>query len=462
MTLRARLSAGFIGLLLVVGGLLGVVLVRSSRTVLVSQLDTELREVSSRAQGTDDRAGLLGDDSDDGAASPGLESRSVATLLVSSDGTVVRANPSGFNDDPDPLPDPSGYSVAPGTIQTIPSVDRRMHYRAVASLGQDGSIALYAVAMTGVDSAVKAVVATLLWPGMALLALGGIATWLTVRAALEPVEEMAETAALIAGGDLSRRVSGSTGSAEIDGLAVAFNEMLGQIEGAFARESQIKDQLKRFVSDASHELRTPLFALQGYAELYQQGALTDPAQLDNAMRRIASGSARMQGLTEDLLLLARIDEHRPDRVEDVDLSGVVNDVVGDARAIDPAREFEVETPDSLVVSGDPRRLAQVVTNLLTNASTHTPPGTPVTVGLHSEGNDAVLDVIDDGPGLEPELLEAVFDRFYRGDASRARNTGGTGLGLSIVAAIVDSHGGGVSASNEPGRGARFTVRLPLP
>jgi two-component system, OmpR family, sensor kinase len=461
MTLPARLSAGFIILLLVVGCSLGLVLVRVSRAVLVSQLDAELHEVASRAEHSDDGGGLIGNDGDD-AASPGFDRRSVAAVMVSPEGIVVRAVASGFGDDPDPLPDYARYSSSTGAVETISSSDGQMHYRALSTRFQDGSMLLYAIPMTDVDSAIHALVTTLVWTGLALLALGGFATWLTVRAALSPVERMAETAAQIAEGDLSRRVPESTGSPEIDGLAVAFNDMLGQIEGAFTREQGIKDQLKRFVSDASHELRTPLFALQGYAELYRRGALKDPAQMDNAMSRIASGSARMQELTEDLLLLARIDEHRLDRIEDVDLSSLVDDVVDDARAIDSNRVYEVERPDHLFVHGDPSRLAQVLTNLVTNASIHTPPGMPVWVRLHSENARAIVEVTDSGPGIAPELLETVFERFYRGDSSRARHTGGTGLGLSIVASIVASHGGSVSATNVPGHGARFTVVLPIP
>ena len=140
---------------------------------------------------------------------------------------------------------------------------------------------------------------------------------------------------------------------------------------------------------------------------------------------------------------------------------MISDAVTDFGAIDPERAIVVEGKLHSKVLGDDHQLAQVFSNLLANARMHTPAGTTVTIRMHEDPGMAVIDVIDDGPGLPDDATEKVFDRFYRVDTSRARKSGGSGLGLAIVAAIVAEHGGAVAAANEPGRGAKFTVRLPV-
>jgi two-component system OmpR family sensor kinase len=187
------------------------------------------------------------------------------------------------------------------------------------------------------------------------------------------------------------------------------------------------------------------------------------------MRRIEDAAARMGLLVEDLLLLARLDQQRALERRPVDLVAIATDAVHDARAVDPQRRIDVEVLDTsshaLVVLGDDARLRQVAGNLVGNALTHTPAGTPVTVRVGAVAEDgrrwAVLEVADTGPGLTPEQAERVFERFYRADSSRARTTGGSGLGLSIVNALVAAHGGTVGLDTAPGRGATFRVRLPL-
>jgi two-component system OmpR family sensor kinase len=257
--------------------------------------------------------------------------------------------------------------------------------------------------------------------------------------------------------------------------------------------------MRQFVADASHELRTPLTSIRGFAELYRQGAAVDK---DEVVRRIEDEAARMGLLVEDLLLLARLDQERPLRIEPVHLIELINDTAAAARAVAPDRPIEVELGEGaggLVVSGDQARLRQVVSNLVTNALTHTPPGTPVTLRLYAEGAPppgavlppgvvpipgagpapgaapagdqrfAMIEVADRGPGLTPEQAEQVFERFYRVDKARTRRaTGapglphsGAGLGLAIVAALVTAHQGSVDVVTAPGEGATFRVRLPL-
>jgi two-component system OmpR family sensor kinase len=221
--------------------------------------------------------------------------------------------------------------------------------------------------------------------------------------------------------------------------------------------------MRRFVADASHELRTPLTSIRGFAELYRQGAADDVSRL---MSRIESEANRMGLLVEDLLLLARLDAQRELARAPVDLVALAADAVHDARALSPDRAVGLEVSHNGVVPvvlGDEARLRQVLGNLMTNALTHTPAGTPVTVAVATEPGWAVLSVSDKGPGLAPEDAQRVFERFYRADSARTRSAsrGGTGLGLSIVAALTAAHGGTAELDTAPGAGAVFRIRLPL-
>jgi two-component system, OmpR family, sensor kinase len=293
-----------------------------------------------------------------------------------------------------------------------------------------------------------------------LLAVGGLSWWL-IRLGLRPLDRMALTAGSIAAGDLSRRVEPADDETEVGRLGLALNTMLGQIETAFEHQRASEGRLRRFVADASHELRTPITSIRGYAELFRRGAASRPDDLERAMRRIEDEGARMGLLVDDLLLLARLDQGRPLEREPVDLATVVEDAVGDARAVEPDRPIDLSMEESLVVLGDERRLHQVIANLLENARTHTTARTPVSVRLGRSADTAALEVADSGLGMSPEEASNVFERFYRGDPSRSRTSGGTGLGLAIAAAIVESHGGRITVSSRPGEGATFVVSLPL-
>jgi two-component system, OmpR family, sensor kinase len=178
------------------------------------------------------------------------------------------------------------------------------------------------------------------------------------------------------------------------------------------------------------------------------------------MTGISRESERMSLLVDDLLLLARLDDGRPLARERVELDELVAEAVEMARAVEPGRPIELQTEHASVI-GDRERLCQVVDNLLANVRAHTPPGTPVRVAVTCENGTAEIVVADSGPGMEPQALAHVFERFYRTDASRARASGGVGLGLAIVAAVTEAHGGTALAESEPGRGATFTIALPL-
>jgi two-component system OmpR family sensor kinase len=283
--------------------------------------------------------------------------------------------------------------------------------------------------------------------------------WL-ITASLRPLRRIEETAAAIGAGDLSRRVEPDGGTTEIGRLGGALNAMLGQIEDAFAERSASEARLRRFISDASHELRTPIAAVSAYAELFDRGARDRPADLERSMTGIQRETRRMGLLVGDLLLLARLDQGRPLESRPVDLTALAADAVDAAHAMEPNRPLTLESAATVTVTGDAERLRQVVDNLLANVRAHTPADAGAIVRVRREGESAVLEISDSGPGLGAEQARHVFERFYRGDPSRSRDHGGAGLGLSIVAAIVQAHGGSVGLESTPGAGTTFRVTLP--
>jgi len=457
MTLRARLVAAFTVLLLVALATLSIMATRSTTNVLMTQVDEDLRQMEVRVS---ERPffGIGPAARDEDGVSRGL-----ALIAFDETGAVVAAVPSGFADDPDPLPATASLEAlmaAPGTIATIASEDGAIDFRAIAVPMVDGGFRIGAIPIDDIDAATDELIQLLTVGAVVVAVVGGLVTWWIVRRALRPVDTMVNTAAAIADGDLTRRVPQQDPSTELGRLGGALNDMLAQLDDAFAHERASQDKLNQFVADASHELRTPLAALAGYADLYRKGALSDTDDLDNAMTRIRKESGRMQRLVDDLLLLARLD--RGQALEDVpiDLAAIISDAIADSHAIEPDRPVTYDGPSPLALRGDEHRLAQVITNLLANARAHTPPRTPVRVTTSRIGSSVEIDVIDDGPGIADDQLGQLFDRFHRGDASQARQTAGAGLGLAIVAAIVEAHGGTVSAANREDHGAAITIILP--
>lgn len=472
MTLRARLTLAFVGLLVLASGVLGVVVVRASRATAVDQIDEQLRELANRRPGflqgplgEGPRADIQAVDEDDEDAAY----RDVAEMLISSTGAVVVASPAGFPGDPEPLPDADGVFAAaappPGRISTISADDGSLDYRVLSVRVAEGGVLGFAVSLADVEAASRRLVWIVVLTTAGIVVVGAAGAWLFVRREFQPVDRMVETAQAIGAGDLSQRVDHPSDRTELGRLAGALDEMVGRLQEAFAVRAASEARLKRFVGDASHELRTPITAVRGYAELYRAGGVQPGEPLDRAMERIEREAARMGRLVDDLLVLARLDQQRPLQVGPVELTRLAGDAVHDERVIDPSRPVSLDAAGPVVVAGDEARLRQVVGNLLANARTHTPPGTPVHVTVTADGaaGDGVARMVvrDEGPGIPAEHLASVFERFYRADPSRARDTGGSGLGLSIVAAVVAAHGGSVDVRSEVGEGATFTVTLPL-
>jgi two-component system OmpR family sensor kinase len=325
-----------------------------------------------------------------------------------------------------------------------------------------GSTLVVAIPLDDVNSTLHRLTLIELAVGAAVLGVLALLAWWLVGLGLQPLERIEATAEQIAAGDdLDQRIPGADPRTEVGRLARTLNAMLDRLQAAFAERRASEDRLRRFVADASHELQTPLTSVRGYAELFRRGAARNPEDLDVAMARIEAEATRMGALVDDLLMLARLDQGRELRREPVDLVPLARDLVNDARVVAPDRPIHLETDGPVVVEGDDPALRQVVGNLIANARIHTPPGTPVTVRVHSGDGRGVVEVADRGPGLAPEHAARVFERFFRADPSRARASGGSGLGLSIVAAVAEAHGGSAEVDSAPGAGATFRISLPL-
>jgi signal transduction histidine kinase len=480
--LQVKLILAVLALVTVALALIGVASVTALDGYLVGRLDTQLRSVAQRSAGEPRHPG------------PGPRGGPPSPYLVQyrlADGQLDWDDKNLLEDGQQSprVPDQAAWFEAnSGKVLTVPAAGGDGRWRVAVQPRRDdsGGSVVVAASLDGIDSTTRQLrLIDLVVSLVVLVALAGVGAAI-VRASLRPLVDIEQTARAIAAGDLTRRVPDRDPRTEVGRLGRALNTMLAQIESAFgaraaseasARRSEeaarhSEDRMRRFVADASHELRTPLTTIRGFAELYRQGAARDPAELDRLMRRIEDQAARMGLLVEDLLLLARLDQQRPLDRDPVDLLALAAEAVNDAHAVAPDRQIELvlgtgdgDVGTALVVLGDDQRLRQVLANLVNNALTHTPAGSPVEVRVGTAPLDgrpgAAVEVVDHGPGLTPEQTERVFERFFRADPARTSAAGGTGLGLSIVAALVAVHGGTVQVDSVPGRGARFRVVLPL-
>ncbi|MFB3979041.1 sensor histidine kinase [Microbacterium proteolyticum] len=354
-------------------------------------------------------------------------------------------------------------------------------YRIGISGNQAGAVIVLGLPLSQVTATIGAILTT-----VALVTAGGLLLLaaiiaLVIRVGLRPLRAVAETATRVSAirmdqGDVSidERVPADQVDehTEIGQVGAALNTLLDKVDASLAARQRNEELMRRFVADASHELRTPLASIRGFSELSLRAmrqAQDDETRQRTAMavetteqslERIQAQSLRMTTLVEDLLLLARLDEGQELVYGTVDLTRLAVEAVGDARPAGPDHAWSIEVGDEPVeLAGDASRLNQVVANLLANARTHTPAGTEVTVSVAREGDDAVLRVHDDGPGIDPAVAPQLFERFARADRSRDRKTGGTGLGLSIARAIVEAHHGTITVRSTPGD-TTFEVRLP--
>lgn len=448
--------------------------ISSLRNFLVNQLDSQLGTIAHATQMQLDRAGIetQQQQTDDTQFRPirplrGVPTTTSVTLLSPSgqlvgqlggdlSGATIGDTFSGFTS--------SKVAATNGKPFTFTD-EADNHYRVIATVlpSQQGSV-LVSSSLESVNRTLKELGFLFLLISLIVLTLIGFLARSFIRVSLKPLSEVELTAAAIAAGDLSARLPEARPTTEVGKLTTSLNQMLGRIEESFAVRLESESKLRRFVADASHELRTPLTAIRGFAELHRQGAVTGEEKTRELIGRIEKESIRMGSLVEDLLLLARMDQNPELNSEPVDLDHLIHEVAASARAAGPDHPITVEMPNTdNFVLGDAIRIHQAVANLLANARTHTPVGTPILLTVAQTKTEVAITVADQGPGLSEADQAKIFERFYRSDSSRARTKGeGSGLGLSIVDAVMKAHGGSVSVASELGKGAAFTLHFPIP
>ncbi|MDQ1721873.1 MAG: two-component system, OmpR family, sensor kinase [Pseudonocardiales bacterium] len=473
-TLRTRLIASFLGLLIVLCAGIGFVTELALSRSLTGQLDRQLSAAG----------GLAARDSDHPQLGPGsaLPADPRRFLLppgnpIGSIGAVItggKVAASALQDGSNARP-PLSEAVQQQLLTLRPDGRPRSvrlpgldEYRIIARTMPNGDVLVSGFSLKSVSSTLTNL--TLVITALAVLGLviAGVVGAVIVRLALRPLRRVTATASRVAElpldeGEvaLAERVPDPNPHTEVGQVGVALNRMLENISEALTARHRSETRVRQFVADASHELRTPLASIRGYAELTRRSREVAPPDIAHAMSRVESEAGRMTTLVEDLLLLARLDAGRPLESAEVDLTRLAVDAVSDAHAAGPRHRWQLDVPDEpLVVKGDAPRLHQVLTNVLANARTHTPPGTAVQLSLRRQGDCAVLAVRDDGPGIPAELMPDIFERFSRGEQSRSRTAGSTGLGLAIVAAVVAAHHGRIAVRSQPGDTV-FTVELPI-
>jgi two-component system OmpR family sensor kinase len=476
LSLRNRLVLGSATLIALAAVLIGVVSVLALQGFLLDRLDSQLISASSRSQGALDGRQSAGSitrpPTGDFLAVPGQREGTIAGLL-SSDGTItagvlVRSGASaGLTNDQLAVLSSLSDKGGPATVSLGGGLG---DYRViVSSTPVAGQLLVVALPLEDVRATVLQLTFLVAGIGMLAVVIAAIAGAIAVRLALRPLDRVAGTATRVAELQLDRgavalaeRVSldDADPRTEVGQVGAALNQLLEHVASALNSREASENKVRTFVADASHELRTPLASIRGYAELTRRGGHEIPNDVSHAIGRIEAESLRMTGLVESLLLLARLDEDVAVEHEAVDLSRLIIDTVGDAHAAGPDHIWELEIPDDpVVITGDRLRLHQVIANLLANARVHTPAGTVVTASLMWEGELAIIEIRDTGPGIAPDLQPTVFERFVRGDSSRSRSAGSTGLGLAIVAAVIAAHGGSTRVSSEAGNTV-FRVQLP--
>lgn len=481
-SLRRQLLLGVLAVVSVVLMTVGIVSVLSLRGYVTAMSDADVAE-SLDALGHSYHKYVRGERDPAGGAKPLSEAMLQFTdqtpgnlIVVLHDGTLIGS--AVFSEaEARPAPADAVHAIEEQSWTNGPPRSENLgslgYYRLKSHVdGPDVLIAGVSLNLADQIIARKQVTATLLIAA-ALMVTAGLTVWV-VGYTLRPLRRLAATAAEVAAmplADDDHRISvrvrprDTNQQNEVGIVGHTLNRLLDNVDSALAQRAESDLRTRQFITDASHELRTPLAAIQGYAELTRQDSSELPPTTEYALARIESEARRMTLLVDELLLLSRLGEGQDLESEDVDLAALVGNAVNDAAVAAPTHHWLKELPDEPVwVRGDHARLHQLVSNLLNNARVHNPPGVTVTTAItcRHDGPDvpcAELTVADDGPGIDPELLPRLFERFARADSSRLNGTG-TGLGLAIVSSIVKAHHGSVTAESTEGRTV-FRVRLPM-
>lgn len=470
-SLGKRLMVGVSSLVIVVVLTVGALSVYALRSYMLAVSDVEVMHSLASFQhsvSTGPRDGPLADFT--GQASGTI-------IAVMQDRRIVQ---SAMFDDSGPRQVPAdaiarlAKTTATGDRPQTMDIDDVGVYRVAASDIGDGTRLLSAVSLESATEQIAAKTAAVIAITMVAAVVAAAGTVAIVRHALRPLRRVADAASKAASTvalvDGDQRVTAHIVDVDLDStsevgvVAETLNRLLDNVDAAFAARTESDRRMRRFLTDASHELRTPLAAIRGYAELTRQDGPMLPDTTEYALARIEAESRRMTSLVDDMLLLSRLDERRGLEHDRLDLCALVVDAVNDVAVTAPDHHFTVDLPDDAVwVNGDRARLHQVVSNLLSNASTHTPAGVTVTTTIRLPPDTAEggidLSICDDGPGIDESLMPEIFDRFVRADNSRSHEHHSTGLGLSIVASITEAHGGTVEATSQLGATC-FRIRLP--
>ncbi|EEH64497.1 ATPase/histidine kinase/DNA gyrase B/HSP90 domain protein [Gleimia coleocanis DSM 15436] len=481
LSLRTRLVSLFTAVLTVCFAFATTAVLGILQSHLVYQLDSEL-QLSAKSLAVSASSSLLRNESTD------IPTNYYVRIDSPNEASKEFINPKiaqryGYPDEETLLP----FGVIPEDSITTPasigSSKTGAYWRAVAVpiATQDGTqfgVVTVALPLTGVSETLLNSVKYFGVLALVVIAVGATSAYYLVRRSLRPLQRIESVAAQIAAGDISQRIEIETPNTEVGSLSVSLNQMLTQIEQSFAQRDAARERIERFISDASHELRTPLATLQGYAQLYRIGGIT-PENIPDVMGRFESEANRMNGLVEDMLRLARLDEQRKVNPVPLDLTALAQTAAFDLRALDASRVVQVlnlgasaPLPASgsvsegglpeLFVNADKDQVSQVFTNIISNIVRYTPKGTPVEIMVGRSDQWAVVEFRDHGPGISTEHQEKVFGRFYRVDKSRSRESGGSGLGLSIVSAVMALHAGKASIVTTPGGGVTVRLSFPLP
>ncbi|MCC8301535.1 sensor histidine kinase [Bacillus sp. ICE1] len=281
-----------------------------------------------------------------------------------------------------------------------------------------------------------------------------------IRLTLKPLSRIVRLMGDIHAGSLDKRLPIDKRQAEIESLGISINQMLERIETSFQAEKEAKERIRQFLSDASHELRTPLTSIHGCIEILMRGAAEKPEQKEKALQSMYAESAKANKLIEDLLFLAKIDRVPSFEMKKGALGDVILEMEAQLKLLARNRKLEFFVDQKIEAVFDKDKMKQVILNLFYNAVQHTDEDTGViTVSLQKDGG-IMLMIADNGTGIAPEHVPHLFDRFYRAETSRSRQSGGAGLGLAITKTIIDSHNGTIEVKSEQGKGSVFIIRLP--
>ena len=464
-TLRRQFVAGGVALVTLASIVIGIAASFAVGRALLDSLDEELADTARRlavslegpGPGQLNRPGF-----DVGTVVALISPTEVSGAFIDADGNLQALKP-------DQAGSLASVQWVPGEPENV-LLDNRGGYRALLVAKIEGTQIVVGLPLREIRTTIARLNIVIIAVVVIVVLVAASIGALLVRYALKPLDRLTETASAVTKQPLDRgdvrlalRVPPQYANteSEVGQVGAALNLMLDHVDEAFQSRFESEEKMRQFVADASHELRTPLASIRGYAELTKRGGEKLSKDMKQAVDRIESESIRMTSLVEDLLLLARFDEGHALQMESVDIAQIVRDALSDAYVTSPEHEWGAEgVEEPVLITGDGSAIHQVVVNLLANARVHTPPGTSVEVRVKQSSDKTVVQVEDSGPGIPRDARKKLFERFARGDSSRARSSGSTGLGLSIVDTIVKAHGGSVGLTSKPGQTV-FTVTLPV-